>query len=313
MRRWIVLLVLLALGGFVLGRVVWRDVRGADVTVAEIGVGRVVAAVYATGRVDTDQRATVRARVAAPLATLLVGPGEPVAAGVEVARQDAAALRLAAERAEGEVEAARAALAEAEDARPPQRVARPRGVAARGRVGARPRAFPRAGGAARDQAVGAGARPRAAGVGGAAGAARRRGLGVAPPCRRRPARGRRGAVDRRPLDGLPARGGRRARRRSHRARPGGAPGVRRLPGPRPARHGVAHRADRGPAHQVRRRAGSRCPPSGRRCSSTSPPPSTSSPGSSRMPWWCRATRSRGAASSAPSTSSATARAPCGRP
>ena len=116
MRRWMVLLVLLALGGFVLGRVVWRGVRGADVTVAEIGVGRVVAAVYATGRVDTDQRATVRARVAAPLATLLVGPGEPVAAGVEVARQDAAARRRAAARAGGGVEAARAALAEAEDA-----------------------------------------------------------------------------------------------------------------------------------------------------------------------------------------------------
>jgi RND family efflux transporter MFP subunit len=111
-----VLLVLLALAGFVLGRVVWRGVRGADVTAIEVGIGRVVAAVYATGRVDTDLRATVRARVAAPLATLLVGPGEPVAAGIEVARQDAAALRLAAERAEGELEAARAALAEAEDA-----------------------------------------------------------------------------------------------------------------------------------------------------------------------------------------------------
>jgi RND family efflux transporter MFP subunit len=110
-----VLFVLLALAGVVIGRVVWRGMRGLDVTTTELGVGRVVAAVYATGRVDTDQRATVRARVAAPLATLLVGSGEPVAAGVEVARQDAAALRHAVARTAGELEAARAALAEAED------------------------------------------------------------------------------------------------------------------------------------------------------------------------------------------------------
>jgi len=116
MRRWIVLLLLLALAGAVLGRVVWRRVRGIDVTTAALGVGRVVDAVYATGRVDTDRRATVRARVAAPLAALLVGPGERVIGGAEVARQDAAALRHASARAAGEVEAAQAALAEAEDA-----------------------------------------------------------------------------------------------------------------------------------------------------------------------------------------------------
>jgi RND family efflux transporter MFP subunit len=116
MRRWLVLFFLLVLAGAVIGRVVWRGMRGTDVSLAEIGVGRVVAAVYATGRVDTDQRATVRARVAAPLASLRVGPGEPVKAGEEVGRQDDAALRLAAERATRDVEAARAALAEADDA-----------------------------------------------------------------------------------------------------------------------------------------------------------------------------------------------------
>lgn len=116
MRRWMVFFLLVALAGAVLGRVVWRDLRGMDVTLVDVGVGRVVAAVYATGRVDTDQRATVRSRVAAPLATLLVGPGEAVQVGREVARQDVAVLRLASERAERDVEAARAALAEAEDA-----------------------------------------------------------------------------------------------------------------------------------------------------------------------------------------------------
>jgi RND family efflux transporter MFP subunit len=115
MRRWMVLALLLVLAGGVIGRVVWRGVRGIEVGLAEVSVGRVVAAVYATGRVDTDRRATMRARVAAPLAALRVGPGEAVKAGQEVARQDAAALQLATDRATRDVEAARAALAEAED------------------------------------------------------------------------------------------------------------------------------------------------------------------------------------------------------
>lgn len=116
MRRWIVVFVLLAAVGTVLGRVVWKTVRGTEVSLAPVTQGRVVAAVYATGRVDTDRRATVRARVAAPLVEVLVGPGEEVAAGQVVARLDPAATRLAVERAQRELEAARAALAEADDA-----------------------------------------------------------------------------------------------------------------------------------------------------------------------------------------------------
>lgn len=116
MRRWLVLLLLVAGAGGVLGRVVWKTVRGVTVSLAAVTEGRVVAAVYATGRVDTDRRATVRARVAAPLQEVLVGPGEEVAAGQVVARQEAVAVRLAVERAQREVEAARAALAEAVDA-----------------------------------------------------------------------------------------------------------------------------------------------------------------------------------------------------
>jgi RND family efflux transporter MFP subunit len=100
----------------VLGRFALRGWRGREVSVVAVGEGRVVAAVYATGRVDTDRRATVRARAAAPLDRLDVTLGEPVRAGQEVARQDAVALRLAVDRAAREADAARAALAEAADA-----------------------------------------------------------------------------------------------------------------------------------------------------------------------------------------------------
>lgn len=115
MRRWLVLVVLVLVMGAVLGRVLWKSWRGREVSLATIGSGRVVTAVYATGRVDSDQRATLRARVAGPLAAVRVGAGQPVKEGEEVARQDDAALRLATERAVGELEAARASFAQAQD------------------------------------------------------------------------------------------------------------------------------------------------------------------------------------------------------
>jgi len=116
MRRWLVLILLLAIAGVVLGRLFLKSWRGTDVTLAHVERGRVIAAVYATGRVDTDRRATVRVRVAAPLDTLSVGPGEVVGAGQVVARQSSAALHLATERLAREVEVAQATLAGAEDA-----------------------------------------------------------------------------------------------------------------------------------------------------------------------------------------------------
>jgi RND family efflux transporter MFP subunit len=115
MRRWLVLGGILVVMAGVLGRVLWRSWRGREVRVAAVAAGRIVAAVYATGHVDSDQRATLRARVAAPLAAVLVGAGEPVREGEVVARQDDAALRLAAERTAGELDAARASFAQAED------------------------------------------------------------------------------------------------------------------------------------------------------------------------------------------------------
>ena len=116
MRRWVVLLLIVSALGGVVGRMVWRRIRGVEVNVVQATRGRVVEAVYATGRVDTDRRATVRARRAAPLIEVLVGPGEAVRAGQVVALQDAQEARLAVERAEAELAAARAALAEAQDA-----------------------------------------------------------------------------------------------------------------------------------------------------------------------------------------------------
>jgi|GEM_PF-1165244 RND family efflux transporter MFP subunit len=116
MRRWIVLLLILGGLGSALGRLAWQRARGVEVRTARVARGRVVEAVYATGRLDTDRRATVRARRAAPLTAVLVGPGEAVRAGQVVARQDETESRLAVERAESELAAARAALAEAYDA-----------------------------------------------------------------------------------------------------------------------------------------------------------------------------------------------------
>lgn len=115
MKRALVVLLLLLAAASVLGRLAWRAWRGREVTLKPVATGRVVAAVYATGRVDTDRRATLRARVAAPLLELRVGPGQPVREGTVVGRQDPTALRLSRERAERDLEAFRASLAEAED------------------------------------------------------------------------------------------------------------------------------------------------------------------------------------------------------
>jgi membrane fusion protein (multidrug efflux system) len=115
MRRWLVLVAIVLVMGGVLGRLVWKGWRGREVSLATVESGRVVTAVYATGRVDSDQRATLRARVAAPLKAVLVGAGQRVREGEVVARQDDAALRLATERAVGELDAARASFTQAQD------------------------------------------------------------------------------------------------------------------------------------------------------------------------------------------------------
>lgn len=115
MKRWIVLGVILIAMGAVLGNLYRGRWQGKEVTLAPVGEGRVVSAVYATGRVDTDRRATVRARVTAPLATLEVGPGQPVEKGQLLGRQDDREFSLGVERVESDVDALRARLREAKD------------------------------------------------------------------------------------------------------------------------------------------------------------------------------------------------------
>lgn len=111
-----VLLILVVGAVGAVGRVAWQRARGVEVEMVRVERGRVVEAVYATGRLDTDRRATVRSRLAAPLTAVLVGPGEAVKAGQVVARQDPSPTRLALARSERELAAAEAARAEARDA-----------------------------------------------------------------------------------------------------------------------------------------------------------------------------------------------------
>lgn len=115
MKRWIVLGVILIAMGAVLANLYRERWRGTEVGLATVAEGRVVAAVYATGRVDTDRRTTVRARVTAPLATLEVGPGQPVEKGQLIGRQDDREFSLAVQGVESEVDALRAQLREAKD------------------------------------------------------------------------------------------------------------------------------------------------------------------------------------------------------
>lgn len=116
MKRSLVWILLLSITGVVFGNFLRDRWRGQPVELTRVSKGRLVEAIYATGRVDTDRRATVRARRRGPLQQLLVGPGAPVAAGQLVAVQDNTEAQLELERARKDQEALRAAAAEAEDA-----------------------------------------------------------------------------------------------------------------------------------------------------------------------------------------------------
>lgn len=116
MRRGVVLVILFAAFGFVALRLLSSQMAPAAVKLTPVTRGTVVEAVYATGRVDTDQRATVRSRLAAPLLSVLVGPGEAVDRGQLLAILDAREVSLEVARVENEVAAARAAATEAQDA-----------------------------------------------------------------------------------------------------------------------------------------------------------------------------------------------------
>ena len=208
------------------------------------------------------------------------------------------ALAPGAERAEGEVEAARAALAEAEDAaRRAERSSRER-LAPRGRAGCAPGSGPASWRrSSRPARVGAGAGPRAGRAGRSCG---RRWAAWSARCAHRAGDALREGddvlTDRRPLD-RPTCASRWTSATSAASSPGQE--VRLVFDAYPDRvlRGKVWRivptVDRlTKSADVLVELPGRA---ARRCSSTSPPPSTSSPGSSRTPWWCRATRSTGAA------------------
>lgn len=116
MRRSVVVLVLLLAIGTVVFRFAVSKLSPRPVAMATVSRGRVVEAIYGTGRVDCDQRATVRARITAPLAELLVGPGEEVRRGQIIGRQENTEVLSEVEKRNKELAAATAALAEARDA-----------------------------------------------------------------------------------------------------------------------------------------------------------------------------------------------------
>lgn len=116
MRRGVVVTVL-AVSVLSLGALwVWDTLRAVPVEAVHPTRGRVVEAVYATARVDCDERATVRARRPGPLVALTVGPGQVVEKDAVVAVQEDSDAVLEIARLENELSAARADLAEANDA-----------------------------------------------------------------------------------------------------------------------------------------------------------------------------------------------------
>ena len=255
MKRWIVLGVILLAMGAVLGNLCRARLRGTAVTLAAVTTGRVVSAVYATGRVDTDRRATVRARITAPLASLDVGPGQAVTEGQLLGRQDDRELALAVERLASEVDEVRARLREAKDALArAEQLERDALIPANELVSARE--------AVREAEAALASRQSAVRL-----AKEREGWVVL----RAPLSGTVTTILKRAGDplregdevltivdlrrALPARRGRRARRRPGGHRAGGAARLRRLPRAGHDRERRADRPRRRPADQVGRRAG----------------------------------------------------------
>jgi RND family efflux transporter MFP subunit len=115
MRKWAILGFLILVTVVLFARFFWASWRGEEVALSPVTKGKVVEAIYATGKIDTDLRATVRARRPGPLKSLLVGLGEPVNVGQVVAEQEDTEGRLALQRARKELEALQASAAQAQD------------------------------------------------------------------------------------------------------------------------------------------------------------------------------------------------------
>lgn len=116
MRRGLVIALLVAVFGLATWQVLKSFFAPPVVKLVPVTNGVLVEAIYATGRVATDRLATVRARFAAPLESMLVGPGESVKRGQVVAVQDNREVLLELAKKESELAAANAAATEARDA-----------------------------------------------------------------------------------------------------------------------------------------------------------------------------------------------------
>ncbi|MCS7183043.1 MAG: efflux RND transporter periplasmic adaptor subunit [Thermoanaerobaculum sp.] len=116
MQRKVVVALILTASAVALGGVIHARLQGVKVQLVPVTRGTVVEAVYATGRVDSDRRATVRARRPGPLLRVLVGPGEAVQEGQVVALQDPREAELQLAQRRQELAAAQASWAEARDA-----------------------------------------------------------------------------------------------------------------------------------------------------------------------------------------------------
>ncbi len=107
--RWIILVLLVALGG---GGLAWRMLRALPVETAAVTRGKAVEVVYATGFVEVEEPVEIAARVTAPVTAIRVKEGDRVTRGTLLASLDTVDLnaeiaRLAAQTRSAEADARR--------------------------------------------------------------------------------------------------------------------------------------------------------------------------------------------------------------
>jgi len=109
-RRFVILGAIALAGG---GALAWRLTRPKEVSTARVVRGTAVDAVYATGTVEPVDRIEVKARIAGPVAELLVREGDVVTEGQLIARIDAPTLGIEVSRGKVDVGAAQQRAAQA--------------------------------------------------------------------------------------------------------------------------------------------------------------------------------------------------------
>lgn len=103
-KRWLILGLLVVAAAAL---VIWRLMRPLAVDSALVQRGSAIDAVYASGTVEAADRVDVKARIAGPVAQLLVREGDAVQAGQLLARIDAPTLAIDVTRGKGDLAAAR--------------------------------------------------------------------------------------------------------------------------------------------------------------------------------------------------------------